>query len=70
MCVALVALLTEEMASQSFAYHAHGTEKTVANSAVIHGLCATTLNQQCIACSGQPHHVAPERSYGHSLQPV
>ena len=53
-CVALVASLTEEMAAQSFAYHAHGTADGDKFSAVIHGLCTMTLNQQCIARSGSP----------------
>jgi len=29
-------------------------QQTVTNSAVIHGFCAMTLNQQCIARSGSP----------------
>jgi len=29
-------------------------QQTVTNSAVIHGLCTMTLNQQCIARSGSP----------------
>ena len=52
MCVASVASLTEEMAAQSIAYHAHGT----ANSAVnIHGLCVMTLNQHAMLAQARPH---------------
>ena len=49
MCVAVVASLTREVALQSFAYHAHGT-----NPAVIHGY-DKTLNQPIMqARSGLP----------------
>ena len=52
MYVALVALLTEEMAAQSIAFNTTLMEQqTVTNSV---GLCAMTLNQQCIARSGSP----------------
>jgi len=46
-CVALLASLTEEMAAQSIAYHAHERtqllcmeQQTVTNSPVIHGMSA------------------------------
>ena len=53
-CVPLVASLTEEMTAQSIALPTLMEQQTVANPAVIHGLCAMTLNQQCIARSGSP----------------
>ena len=54
MCVALVASLTEEIAAQSFAYHAHGTTDGGRQILLLSmgSLCAMTLNQQCIARSG------------------
>ena len=54
MCVALVASLTEEMAQHEVLLTTLMEQQTVTNSAVIHGLCTMTLNQQCIARSGSP----------------
>ena len=52
-CWALVASLTEEMAARSLLTTLM-EQQTVTHSAVIHGLCTMTLNQQCIARSGSP----------------
>ena len=58
-CVALVASLTEEMAAQSIASpHLSVEQQTVTNSAVIHGLCAMTLNQaisNALLAQARPH---------------
>ena len=47
-CAAIVASLTGEMAAQVLLTMLM-KQQTVANSVVVHGLCAMTLNQQCIA---------------------
>ena len=53
MCVALVASLTEEMAAQSIAYHAHGTADGD-KFCCYPWLVCYDINQQCIARSGSP----------------
>jgi len=46
--------MTKEMVTQSFAYTTLMEQQTVTNSALLHGLCAMTVNQQYTAHSGSP----------------